>query len=64
MVRGGNPGNGFTIVESMIFLAVTGTLMLVAFLMINGKQAQAQFATGVRDFNSKIEDIINDISTG
>lgn len=55
---------GYTIVELMIFLAVSGGLFVMATVLISGKQEQAQFAQGVRDFESKITDIMSDVNDG
>lgn len=63
MVNGKNRG-GFTIVEVMIFLAVSGVLFLIAMVAVNGKQSQAQFASGLQDFNSHIQAVINDVGNG
>lgn len=60
----GNKHGGYTLIEVMIFLAVSGLLFLIAALAINGKQSQADFFLGVGDFKTKLDDVINDISTG
>jgi hypothetical protein len=48
----------------MIFLAIAGMMFLIAALAVNGKQSQADFAVSIRDFRSKLDDVINDVSTG
>lgn len=63
-MSGGNKQGGYTIVEVMMFLAISGSLFVVAMLAIGGKQSQAQFAQGIRDLQSRIEDVVNDVSTG
>ncbi len=60
----GLSSRGFTIVESMIFLAVSGGMLLMASLMISGQQAKTQFNQSVRNFESRLLDLANDISTG
>jgi hypothetical protein len=55
---------GYTIIEVLVFLAVSGMLAVSAMLYVNGQQQRTEFDTGVRDFASKLEDITNDISTG
>lgn len=55
---------GYTIVETMIFLIVTGALMASAALLFSGKISRSQFTVGVRQFNSTINNTINDVSTG
>lgn len=56
--------HGFTIMETMIFLAVSGALFTSALLLVSGQQAKTEFYQGVRDLNSQIQDVLNDISTG
>lgn len=58
------PRAGYTIVEVMIFLAVSGALAISAMILVGGRQAKEQFNQGVRDFDSKTQDIINNVSTG
>jgi len=63
MLRRGAP-SGYTIVETMIFLVITTALFASAMLAVGGKQATVQFTQGIRDAQSKIQDIINDVATG
>ncbi len=64
MNGGTKRGAGYTIVELMIVVAVTGVLFLVAYATISGKQNQAQFTQSVREFQSDIIDLLNDVSSG
>ena len=61
-LQGGSAG--YTVLEVMIFMAVSMLLFVSAMVAIGGRQAQVQFAQGTRDLESKIQDIINDVSTG
>ena len=63
MLRSGASG-GYTIVETMIFLAVTSLLFVAAMTAIGGKQASVQFAQATRDAQSQIQKVINEVSTG
>ncbi len=63
-MRTGKPDRGFTIVEVLMFLAVTGVLMMVAMLTIGGSRQKAEFSASVRDFNSAIQGIISEVRTG
>ena len=56
--------NGFTIVEVMIFLAVSGVTFLIAANFINGKEAQTEFYQGINQTNYQLRTIINDVSNG
>jgi len=60
----GGKTQGFTIVETLIFLAVSGLLSAMAFVMVAGQQQRAEFNYGVRDFANRIQDIVNDVSAG
>lgn len=55
---------GYTILEAMIFLAITGLLFTSAVVAIGGSQSQAQYSQAVRDFESQIKSVINDVSSG
>lgn len=55
---------GYTIVETMIFLIVSGLLMASAALLFNGKIQRSQFVQSVRNLDSQIKNTINDVSTG
>jgi hypothetical protein len=60
----GSRPRGFTIVETLIVLAVTGFLFIVAVVLISGKQERAELTTGSRDLESRFQTIINDVSNG
>lgn len=66
MKQGGNIKNhsGFTIVETLIVLAVSAGLFLVAALYIGGKQAKTEFQVGVRDIQTRLQQAINDTASG
>jgi hypothetical protein len=55
---------GYTIVEVLIFLAISGILLASAMLLISGKQNTTEFNQKMRDTKSKIDDWLNDVSTG
>jgi hypothetical protein len=57
-------GAGYTIVEVMIFLAVSAALMVPAMALIKSKQAETDFSQKARDAQSKIQTWINNVSTG
>lgn len=55
---------GFTIVETLIVLAVTGLMFLLAVVAINGKQNQAEFNQGINDIRSQIQQEIDQVAAG
>jgi hypothetical protein len=55
---------GYTIVETLIFLAVSAAIFFAAMQLIGGQQGKAQFIDAVRDFETKLTDMANDVSTG
>jgi type II secretory pathway pseudopilin PulG len=63
MKRGINP-LGFTIVETMIFLAVSGALVLVGLTAISGTQGRSEFRVAVNDAQQQIDKVINNVTNG
>lgn len=55
---------GYTIVEVMIFLAVTGLLFAMIAITFAGQRGRTQFSTAARDVESQMRDLANDVSTG
>ena len=55
---------GYTIVEVMIFLAISGVMFIMAASFINGKQSSAEFRQAVNDLNAQIQRVINDVENG
>lgn len=55
---------GFTTVEVLIVLAVTGILFVSAATLIGGKQSQAAFQQGVQQLQSQMQQVMNDVSSG
>jgi prepilin-type N-terminal cleavage/methylation domain-containing protein len=63
-MKGGSSSSGFTIVEVLIVLAVTGILFVSAAVMIAGRQNQTQFDQSIRQIQSQIQQTINEVSIG
>ena len=54
----------FTIIEVLIVLAVTGALFVSAAILIAGRRQQTEFNQAIRQVQSQIQQVINDIATG
>jgi prepilin-type N-terminal cleavage/methylation domain-containing protein len=59
-----NSRAGYTIVELMIVLAVTSVTAVSALLVIRGQQQKGEFTQAVRNFETKLTDVANDVSNG
>ncbi len=57
-------GAGYTLVEVMIVLAISGLLAVSAFTLVRGQQTRSEFTQAVRDFESKLVDVANDVAKG
>ena len=55
---------GFTIVEVMIVLAITGGLFISAAVMISGRTNKAQFEQSINQITAQLRQSINEVSTG
>lgn len=55
---------GYTIVEVMVVLAVSGVMFLIAATFVNGKQASTSFSAGVHDMASSLQDVIEQVNDG
>lgn len=56
--------SGFTIIEVMIFLAVSGVTFLIAANFINGKEAQTEYYQGMNQSLADVRTMINNVSNG
>jgi prepilin-type N-terminal cleavage/methylation domain-containing protein len=55
---------GFTLIEVMITMAISGSMLMISVIMFGGQQRRTQFSQSLRDVSSVIDDAINDASTG
>lgn len=63
-MNGGPKSGGYTIVEVLIVLAVTGSLFLMAMIFINGRQAETEFNQGIRDAQARIDTVVTQVANG
>lgn len=60
---GGGQG-GFTIIETLIVIAVSGLLLLSAMLLIVGQQNKVQFTQSIQEIQSAIQQTMSEVGTG
>ncbi|NDC21792.1 hypothetical protein EBZ57_00290 [bacterium] len=63
-MRGGKTKTGYTITEVLIVLAISSAMFIAANAFISGRVAETSFRTGVNEMASRIQDIINQVSSG
>lgn len=61
---GGQTTPGFTIVETLIVLAVTAALFLSVAFLINGRQSKTEFQQAINEVVTQIQQTANEVSTG
>lgn len=55
---------GFTIVETLMFLAVTSALLISALTVVSGAQNKTEFSQAVNEFNQQINLVMNNVANG
>lgn len=55
---------GFTIIEVLIVIAVSGLLVASALTLLSGRQGQTAFDQGINEVNSEIEQDISNVENG
>lgn len=61
---GGISPRGYTIVEVLIFMAVSGLMFVMAIYFVGGKQSSVEFRQGLYDVNAEIRSAVNDVADG
>jgi len=64
MQGGKNRQLGYTIIEVMIVLAVSGVMFLIGSTFISGKQEQASFTAGINSMATAIQNVIEQVTDG
>ncbi len=55
---------GYTIVESMLFLVITATLLISALAVFQGRHARTEFTQAVRETEARLRTVINEVGSG
>lgn len=63
-LNGSDKASGYTIIEVIIFLAVSAAFLVSALLLVGSQQSKTTFYQAVISLQSEIEDIINDNNSG
>lgn len=67
-MNGGRPKQGkpegFTIIETLVVLAVSGALFVSVFVTMSGRQQKTEFLQATNDIQSSIQQVINEVATG
>lgn len=56
--------SGYTIVETMIFLVISGVILATSLLFFRGRQARIQFTQGAREIEAKVKTTMNEVASG
>lgn len=62
--KGGASSFGYTIVEVMIFMAISGFMFVLAAIFIQGKQAAVEFRQGMNGANTLVRTVVNEVANG
>lgn len=60
----GGKTQGYTVIETLVFLAVSTALFVLVATFIGGRQSRAEFTYGIQEFSTRMADIMNDVATG
>jgi type II secretory pathway pseudopilin PulG len=55
---------GYTIVEVMLFMAISGFMFVIAAGFVQGKQTGSELRQGINDVNSMTRQVVNDVGNG
>lgn len=63
-MKGGYKAGGFTIIETLIVLAVSSTMLISIISMINGQQGKSQFNQAINSVTQQLQQTIDDVANG
>lgn len=56
--------SGYTIIETMIFLVISGVILATSLLFFKGRQQRIQFTQGTREIEAGLKTVLNEVTTG
>jgi prepilin-type N-terminal cleavage/methylation domain-containing protein len=63
-MKGGDRPLGYTIIEVMIVLAVSGVMFMIAATFISGKEASTAFTEGSNEFATQLQTVVEQVVDG
>jgi prepilin-type N-terminal cleavage/methylation domain-containing protein len=64
LMKGGKKAHGFTIVETLVVIAITGVLFSAIVVTLSGRQSKTEFTQAIQEIQSQIQQTIDDVGTG
>lgn len=58
------PSGGYTLIEVLMFLAVSSVLLAMSAVIIRGQSASTEFTTGMNDVDAKMQQWLNEVVNG
>src|SRR4051794_6940104 len=63
-MKGVKAPSGYTIIEVLIVLAVSGVMFIMAANFIDGKNSRTRFQQGSNELGSRVQSVIEEITDG
>jgi hypothetical protein len=58
------PGGGYTLIEVMLFLAISLAILVTSIVVVGGQEAHAEFSTSMNEINGKVQQWIDEVANG
>lgn len=59
-----SPLSGYTLIEVLIFLGVSGVLLALSVVVVGNQQAHTEFTSSMNDVNTKMQQWIDEVANG
>lgn len=56
--------SGYTVVETMLFLVISGVILATSLLFFKGRQERIQFTQGTREIEAQLKTTMNEVTSG